>query len=301
MGHDIKYVRTRNLLPFEYTALMQSTYIYGRHAVKILIETQPQRVQGVFASIGAEREFTELARRAHIRVEPLAEHDFRKELDGAVHQGVVAKVAMDGLVQEYDQFIEHLLTRNARPENNLAANSDMDLDDNKTRKGARLIRGLEITPSTSLVILNEITDPHNVGAIIRSAAAFGVAGVLIPTHNQAPITGAVAKASAGMVFAMPIVAINNENQTIEDLKKRRFWIYGLAGEGKNEIYKEKFDAPAVFVVGSEGEGLRAKTREHCDILLRIPMHPRTESLNASVSAAVVLAEWSKQHPEALLL
>ena len=244
---------------------MQSTYIYGRHAVKELIQNHSQRIQGVFVSIGAEKEFTELARRAHIRVEPLADHDFRKELDGAVHQGVVAKVAMGGLVRDYDQFMH----------------------------------GLEVTPSTSLVLLNEITDPHNVGAIIRSAAAFGAAAVLIPTHNQAPITGAVAKASAGMVFAMPIVAINNENQTIEDLKKRRFWIYGLAGEGKNEIYKEKFDAAACFVVGSEGEGLRAKTSEHCDILLRVPMHPRTESLNASVSAAVVLAEWSKQHPEAL--
>ncbi len=244
---------------------MQSTYIYGRHAVKELIQNHSDRIQGVFVSIGAEKEFTELARRAHIRVEPLADHDFRKELDGAVHQGVVAKVAMDGVVQDYETFM----------------------------------RSFTPDASTSLVLLNEITDPHNVGAIIRSAAAFGATAVLIPTHNQAPITGAVAKASAGMVFAMPIVAINNENQTIEDLKKRRFWIYGLAGEGKNEIYKEKFDAAACFVVGSEGEGLRAKTREHCDILLRVPMHARTESLNASVSAAVVLAEWSKQHPEAI--
>ena len=244
---------------------MQSTYIYGRHAVQTLIETQPERVQGVFVSLNAEKEFAALCKAAHIRMEPLAEHDFRKELEGAVHQGVVAKVAMDGLVLEYEKFM----------------------------------RSFTADASTCLVLLNEITDPHNVGAIVRSAAAFGAKAVLIPTHNQAPITGAVAKASAGMVFAMPIVAINNENQTIEDLKKRRFWIYGLAGEGKNEIYREKFDAAACFVVGSEGEGLRAKTREHCDILLRVPMHPRTESLNASVSAAVVLAEWSKQHPEAL--
>lgn len=245
---------------------MQSTYIYGRHAVKTLIETQPQRVQGVFVSIGAEKEFEALARKHHIRCEPLADHDFRSELEGAVHQGVVAKVAMDGLVLDYDKFMGSF-TADA---------------------------------STCLVLLNEITDPHNVGAIIRSAAAFGAKAVLLPTHNQAPITGAVAKASAGMVFAMPIVAINNENQTIEDLKKRHFWIYGLAGEGKNEISKEKFDAAACFVVGSEGEGLRAKTREHCDILLRVPMHPRTESLNASVSAAIVLAKWSEQHPEALV-
>ena len=244
---------------------MQSAFIYGRHAVKELILNHPERVQGVFVSISAEKEFRALATPRHIRIEPLAEHDFRRELADAVHQGVVAKVAMDGLLLDYDKFI----------------------------------RALDVSPSTCLVLLNEITDPHNVGAIIRSAAAFGAAGVLIPTHNQSPITGVVAKASAGMVFAMPIIAINNENQTIEDLKKRGFWVYGLAGEGKNDASKEKFDAPAVLVVGSEGEGLRTKTREHCDILLRIPMHQRVESLNASVSAAIVLSGWSAQHQEAI--
>ena len=244
---------------------MQTAYIYGKHAVKELLALQPQRVQRIFVSVTAEAEFQAIGKRHHITVEPLAAHDFRKELEGAVHQGVVAKVAMDGLVLEYKDFM-----RTLRPD-----------------------------ASTSLVLLNEVTDPHNVGAIIRSAAAFGANGVLIPSHNQSPITSAVAKASAGMVFAIPIVAINNENQTILDLKERKFWIYGLAGDGKNELSKEKFNAPAVFVIGSEGEGLRQKTREHCDILLRIPMHPRTESLNASVSAAVVLSEWATQHPESL--
>lgn len=245
---------------------MVHSYIYGRHAVKTLIETHPERVQGVFVSFSAEDEIRPLAEAQHIRVEPLADHDFRKELQGAVHQGVVAKVAMDGFVLDYHDFIHKL----------------------------------EVTPSTCLVLLNEITDPHNVGAIIRSAAAFGATAVLLPTHNQAPITGTVAKASAGMVFAIPIVSINNENQTILDLKKHGFWVYGLESEGANNLNTEKFDAPAVFVVGSEGEGLRFKTREHCDILLNIPMHPRAESLNASVSAAVVLAEWAKQHGEVLL-
>jgi len=244
---------------------MQTAYIYGKNAVRGVIENHPERVQGVFVSFGAEKEFAPICRANHIRMEPLAEHDFRKELGDIVHQGVIAKVAMDGLMQEYERFI----------------------------------RSFTPDAGTSLVLLNEVTDPHNVGAIIRSAAAFGAKAVLIPTHNQAQITGAVAKASAGTVFSIPIVAINNENQTIEDLKKRKYWVYGLAGEGANEVHKEKFDAPAVFVVGSEGEGLRAKTREHCDILLRIPMSARAESLNASVACAVVLAAWSNQHPEAL--
>ncbi len=244
---------------------MQTAYIYGRHAVKEALARVPERVQGVFASLGAEEEFTALARQKHIRVEPLADHDFRKELEGVVHQGVVAKIAMDGLLHEYHEWVKRV----------------------------------EVSPETSIVILNEITDPHNVGAIIRSAAAFGCKAVLLPAHNQAPITGAVAKASAGTVFSMPIVAINNENQVIMDLKKRGFWIYGLAGDGANDVNMEKFDAPAVFVVGSEGEGLRLKTREHCDILLKIPMHERVESLNASVSTAIVLSTWAGQHFNAL--
>lgn len=243
---------------------MTTQFIFGRHAVLTLLNTAPERIQVLYLSTGTEDEFKPLAHKHGIRIEEM-NRKLALELEGAVHQGIVARVATGGLVQDYAEFMSKL----------------------------------ETTASTSLVLLNEITDPHNVGAIIRSAAAFGAAAVLIPTHNQAPITGAVAKASAGMVFTIPLVGIGNENQTIIDLKTRKFWVYGLDAEGKNELSKEKFDAPAVFVIGSEGEGMRLKTREHCDILLRVPMHSRAESLNASVSAGVVLSHWSAQHPEAL--
>lgn len=243
---------------------MSETYIYGRHAVTSVLAVAPKRVSMLFVNSHTEHEFKPLAHKFNIPVKEITEKLMR-EFGGEVHQGIFASVSMKGLVRDYTEF--------------------MDL--------------LEPTASTSLVLLNEITDPYNVGAIIRSAAAFGAAGVMIPTHNQAPVTGVVAKASAGTVFSVPIISITNENQTIIDLKKRRFWIYGLAMEGKHELSKEKFDAPAVFVIGSEGYGLREKTAEHCDILLKIPMHWRTESLNASVSAGVVLSHWSNQHPEAL--
>ena len=161
------------------------------------------------------------------------------------------------------------------------------------------LNSIEVTADTALVILGGIQDPHNVGAIIRSCAGFGVAGVLVPERRQAPITGTVAKVSAGTVFSIPLVSIGNINQTIALLKEKGFWVYGLAGEGSNPLPQEKFDAPAVFIVGSEGDGLREKTREHCDIVLSIPMHPRCESLNASASVAVVLSHWSAQHAKAL--
>lgn len=243
---------------------MSFALVYGRHAVAGLLNTAPERVQTLYVSSHTEQEFKPIAQRFQVHVEELSPKVLR-EIGDQVHQGIVARVNMGGVVRDYAQFIS----------------------------------GLEVTTDTCLVLLNEITDPHNLGAIIRSAAAFGAAGVLIPTHNQAPITGVVAKASVGTVFSIPIVGINNESQTIGDLKKHGFWAYGLAMEGKNELGKEKFDAPAVFVIGSEGEGLRQKVQEHCDVLVRIPMHPRAESLNASVSAGVVLAAWSTQHKGAL--
>jgi 23S rRNA (guanosine2251-2'-O)-methyltransferase len=146
------------------------------------------------------------------------------------------------------------------------------------------------------VLLDELTDPHNVGAIIRSAAAFGAAGVLIPSHNQAPITGTVVKTSAGMAFRIPLIAIGNVNQAVDALVKEGFRTYGLVMDGSRNVAEEKFDAPSLFIVGNEGAGIRQKTLERCDVKLRIPMNERAESLNASVSAAVVLYQWSVKHP-----
>lgn len=177
--------------------------------------------------------------------------------EDATHQGVVAVLNPTELVVDFDTFLARIT-----PDRN-----------------------------TALVLLDELTDPHNVGDIIRSAAAFGASGVLMPAHNQAGITGAVVKTSAGMIFRLPIVQIGNVNQAIRTLKDKGFWIYGLAAEGGNTISKEKFDAPAVFIVGNEGKGIREKTMEHCDIRLRIPIDERCESLNAAVSAAVALYQW----------
>ena len=147
--------------------------------------------------------------------------------------------------------------------------------------------------------MGELQDPHNVGAIIRSAAAFGVSGVLMPEHNQAPITGAVVKVSAGMAFRIPLVRIGNINTVIRDLKERGFWVYGLDGEAKTSIVDESFDAPTVFILGNESKGIREKTAELCDVMLSIPMHPQCESMNVASSTSVALYAWSAKHPNAL--
>ncbi len=145
------------------------------------------------------------------------------------------------------------------------------------------------------VILDELQDPHNVGAIIRSACAFGATAVLIPEHEQTQITGTVIKSSAGMVFAVPIVRIGNINTVLLKLKEKGFWIYGLTGNGDTSLTAVSFDSPSVVVIGSEGYGIHKKTLEHCDFKISIPIDPLCESLNASNAVAVTLYEWKKQN------
>lgn len=245
----------------------EKTYIYGKHAVSEALRNAPRCVEKVLLSPDTDDDsLRSLIRKAGASIVTLESGRLPKEMDEmAAHQGVVALIDLDKLVLTYEAFTEHL----------------------------------SVGPDTSLILLNELQDPQNVGAIIRSAAAFGVSGILVPEHNQAPITGTVVKVSAGMAFRIPLVSIGNVNNTIRDLKEKRFWIYGLTGGGENPIGEEKFDAPAVFVLGNEAKGIREKTLEHCDILLSIPVHPRCESLNVAASAAVTLYAWSAQHPRAL--
>jgi 23S rRNA (guanosine2251-2'-O)-methyltransferase len=245
----------------------ETTLIYGKHAVREALMAMPSVVRTVFtAKDFDDSEFMELVKQTKVA---RASFDGQKPPKGvspdAVHQGVVASIAVDELIVDFDSFIE----------------------------------ALTISPDTALVILGEVQDPHNVGAVIRSAVAFGVAGILIPEHRQAPITGTVIKVSAGMAFRVPLVSIGNVNQAVHTLKERGFWIYGLDGEASQTIYEEGFEKPSAFILGNEATGIRKKTLEHCDIPLRIPMHARTESLNASAAAAVVLSAWSIKHPSVL--
>lgn len=147
----------------------------------------------------------------------------------------------------------------------------------------------------ALLILGGLTDPHNVGAIIRSAAAFNFSAVLIPKSGQAPITGAVAKTSAGMIFRIPLVTIDSVEETLVDLKQRGFATYGLAGDGSAVLGQTSFPSPIAFIVGNEGAGLSPEVRALCDHILSIPINPRTESLNAAQAATVVMYEWNKHH------
>lgn len=154
----------------------------------------------------------------------------------------------------------------------------------------------EIQPdkNTAILLLDEIEDPHNFGAILRTAAAAGMAAVIVPKHRQAPVNATVYKTSAGTAGKIPIVRAVNLNQAILQLKDNSFWIAGLDQNSESTIWSQTYDVPMAFVIGNEGRGMRQKTGEHCDFLLSLPMSNDVESLNASVSAALVSYEWRRQ-------
>ncbi len=240
--------------------------MYGRHALMEALDSTPEILEHVYLAEKPDGELAALLKEHAIGMSRFEEKSLPRGVESwANHQGYIGSIRLGRLVRDYASFVE----------------------------------GLAISNDTALVVLGEVQDPQNVGAIIRTAAAFGIAGVLIPEHNQAQVTGSVVKVSAGMAFRVPLVSIGNVNDTIRDLKKRGFWIYGLDGEAKQSITKETFDAPSVFILGNESTGIREKTLELCDIPLVIPMSPECESLNVAASAAVALYAWSTKHPKAL--
>ncbi len=242
-------------------------YIYGRHALIEALIYSPGSLKKVFlAPEFSDPELAALIKKNSILTATLSSAKAPEGADrGSIRQGIMGVLSPDAILQSFKEFID----------------------------------ALKVSPDTSLVLLDEIQDPHNLGAIIRSSAALGVSGVLIPEHNQAPITSAVIKVSAGMAFRIPLVTIGNVNSTIRDLKQKGFWVYGMDETATHDLAKESFSAPALFVMGNEGSGIRQKTRELCDVLLSIPMDKRCESLNVAASAAITLYGWSLQHPEAL--
>jgi 23S rRNA (guanosine2251-2'-O)-methyltransferase len=174
---------------------------------------------------------------------------------GVAHQGVVAL----GVVRTYVELKDAI-------------------------EGARLI-----------VVLDGVEDPHNLGAIIRTAHAAGANAVVVPERRAAPLTETVSRAAAGALEYVPVVRITNVSQTLEKLKEKGFWIYGLDERG-TEIYDQvEYNMPTAIVLGGEGKGLHPGVQKHCDVLVRIPMAGEVSSLNVSVAAGVVLFEWRRRH------
>ena len=145
-----------------------------------------------------------------------------------------------------------------------------------------------------IVICDELSDPHNLGAIMRSAECAGAHGVIIPKRRSVGLTATVAKASAGAIEYMKVARVANINNAIHELKEKGVWVFGAAGEGSQPMYRADLTGPAAIIIGNEGDGMSQLVRKNCDMLIHIPMSGKITSLNASAAASILLYEAVRQ-------
>lgn len=238
-------------------------HIYGKHAVREALMRAPHILKAIYLSPQMEdRALLELVRKSGVKTEKIDQRRISSQVEGnAPHQGIVALISASGLTIPFEKFIE-----------------EFELD------------------NSLLVYLDGVQDPHNVGTIIRASAAFGASAVLLPEHGQSPVTAGVIKASAGAAFTIPIVSVSNPQQALGAFKRAGVMIYGLAGEGAEDITKEPFEGSTLFVLGNEAEGISGSTRALCSKILRIPIVKNVESLNVASAATAALYAWSARHP-----
>lgn len=161
---------------------------------------------------------------------------------------------------------------------------------------ADFISNVSDKKAQAVIILDQVTDPHNVGAILRTAAAFNIAAIITTSRNAPPESGIMAKSASGAVDIVPYIMVGNLVQAIGQLKKAGYWIYGFDKNATKEISATEFSTKTALVLGAEGKGLRRLTAEHCDIMLNIPMSEKMESLNVSNAAAIAMYELFKNVP-----
>lgn len=212
------------------------------------------------AGTGPLSEIIALAKERHIPVQMVDRTHLDKLNPGAPHQGVIAYAA----AKEYAEVEDILAIAQARGEDPF------------------------------IVMLDEINDPHNLGAILRTVDAVGAHGVIIPQRRSVALTSTVAKASAGAVEYVPVARVTNLDQTIRQLKEQGIWVVGADMEGSQVHWQAKLTGPLLLVIGGEGKGIGRLIKERCDMLVRLPMAGRVGSLNASVAAALLVYEVVRQ-------
>ncbi|MCR9191466.1 MAG: 23S rRNA (guanosine(2251)-2'-O)-methyltransferase RlmB [Gammaproteobacteria bacterium] len=243
---------------------MSEQTIYGLHAVTALLNNPHRHIQHIF--VNQERHDARLKTllqkitQTSIPITRLTASNMAQKFPDAVHQGIVA------VAKALPQFQEQDILKILEPK----------------------------TTPAFILILDSITDPHNLGACLRSAEAAGVDLVIVPKDKSAPITPVVTKVACGATEALPIVRVTNLARTIAMLKQAGIWIYGAAGEAEHAIYAIDGNIPIAIVLGAEGDGLRRLTRERCDGLFSIPMLGTVSSLNVSVATGVCLFEIVRQ-------
>jgi len=246
---------------------MSSELIFGIHAVNSLLEHEPERFIEVYALKDRDNErLTPLLAELNnigISVQFVNRKTLDNKCDGGRHNGVLARVKEGKKLNEND--LDLLLNRiEAKDENPL------------------------------LLILDGVTDPHNLGACLRSADAAGVHAVIVPKDKSVQLTSVVRKVACGAAETVPLIAVTNLARTMRELQDRRVWIVGTAGEATQDLYQPKLNGALAIAMGAEEKGLRRLTREHCDELISIPMAGSVSSLNVSVATGVCLFEVVRQ-------
>lgn len=241
----------------------QETLLEGRNAVMEAFKAG-RTIDKVFLAEGAAdhglRRLASLAREAGAVVTAVDRRKLDQMSPTGAHQGIVAMAA----AHDYSTLDDMLA---------LAA-----------RRGEAPL----------LVLCDELSDPHNLGAIIRSAECAGAHGVVIPKRRSVALTAVVAKAAAGALEYMPVARVTNLSAAIETLQKKGLWVFGTAAEGATPLYEADLRGPAAIVIGAEGDGMSRLVAERCDYKVRIPLRGQISSLNASAAAAVLLYEALRQ-------
>ncbi len=243
--------------------MSEQQWVFGIHAVQALLERQPDRIEELLLQKGRDDErirvLQQLAEERGIRLQSLPREALDELVDGR-HQGAVAKAKPARVLRE----------------------CDLDL----------LLDGIEHPPL--LLILDGVTDPHNLGACLRSADAAGVDAVIAPKDNAAPLNTTVRKVACGAADIVPYVQVTNLVRSMKELQQRGIWISGTAGEAEQLIYDSDLKGPVALVMGAEGKGMRRLTRENCDYLIKLPMAGSVSSLNVSVATGICLFEALRQ-------
>lgn len=237
--------------------------VFGLHAVESLLRHHPRRVKRIWL---AERRsdprvqaLMQLAGEARVTVESCDRRELDEWVEG-VHQGVVAEVSPSQVWGE--NMLDELLQRSEGP--------------------------------PLLLVLDGVTDPHNLGACLRTADAAGVQAVIVPKDKSATLNATVRKVACGAAEVVPLVAVTNLARTLEKLQQKGVWVVGTAGEAEQELYAQDFTGAIALVMGAEGRGMRRLTRERCDYLVRLPMAGSVSSLNVSVATGICLFEAVRQ-------
>ena len=235
----------------------------GLHAVEALLRHHPKRVKQVWLAEGRGdprvQVLIELAAQARVSVGQCERREMDAWVEG-VHQGVVADVSPSQVWGE--AMLDELLDRAEGP--------------------------------PLLLVLDGVTDPHNLGACLRTADAAGALAVIVPKDKSATLNATVRKVACGAAEVIPLVAVTNLARTLEKLQQKGLWVVGTAGEAEQSLYAQDLTGPIVLVMGAEGRGMRRLTREHCDYLVRLPMAGSVSSLNVSVATGVCLFEALRQ-------